>query len=322
MTRKFFAFILLGMTAVSAAYAQTPAPNARAGTRVFSMFNNDGGYLGVETAEVTKENFGKYGLREIRGVAVEKVVDGSPAQTAGLLNGDVIVKFNGEDVTSVRKLTRLLGEVAPDHQARITVLRSGDERELAATIGRRPTPRFEEGSFSMGVPARPSLPFPPSAEMPRIPSVPGAPLENFYFRSGSGRQIGIGITPLTKQLAEHYGVAGGVLVSNVRENSPAAKAGLKAGDLIVEVDGKELNGDGDLIRAISEKKEGDVSLTIVRDRSRQTIRVTPEEVKGGFNNTFEFPEGTAPEVFRMTVPKSLSPAVAPLNQFVFPGRVL
>ena len=64
-------------------------------------------------------------------------------------------------------------------------------------------------------------------------------------------------------------------------DSPAAKAGLKAGDIIVEAEGKEVKGEGDLIRAIAEKKEGDVTLTIVRDRNRQTIRVTPEEAKDG-----------------------------------------
>jgi len=59
------------------------------------------------------------------------------------------------------------------------------------------------------------------------------------------------------------------------------KAGLKAGDVIVEADGKEVKGMTDLIRAVNEKKEGDVSLTIVRDKNRQTVRVTPEMSKDG-----------------------------------------
>src|SRR5437763_1303958 len=79
-------------------------------------FNADGGYLGVQTREVNKDNFATYGLREVRGVAVEKVMENSPAAAAGILDNDVIVRLNGEDITSARKLTRLISEIAPDHE--------------------------------------------------------------------------------------------------------------------------------------------------------------------------------------------------------------
>ena len=100
---------------------------------------------------------------------------------------------------------------------------------------------------------------------------------------GNSRQIGVGVGSLGKQLGEYFGVADGkgVLINSVRENSPAAKAGLRAGDVIVEVDGKPVAGSMELTRAISEKKEGDVNLTIVRNKNRQTIRVTPEKMQGG-----------------------------------------
>jgi len=344
MVRRSIALIFLGAAAVSAAFTQTPAPGAKGEARVFSFFTDDsGGYLGVQTAEVTKENFSKYGLRDVRGVAIEKVVNGSPAQTAGLQDGDVIVRFNGDEVTSVRKLTRLVGDVAADHQAKLIVLRNGDEREINVTLGKRPTPRFEDGAFSVAVPGRagriqlpslapipgsPDMPaLPPMSELPRIAIAPPAGAEGdvFMYRSFSGRRIGVGITPLTKQLAEHFGVTGGVMVNFVRENSAAAKAGLQAGDIIVEVEGKELKGDLDLIRAIGEKKDGDVQLTILRDGNRQTIRVTPEEVKGGYR-TFDMPEGgmIAPGGVRSMTPSTpaspLSPM--PLNQMSFPGRIL
>jgi serine protease Do len=335
MIRKSLAFLLIGFVVVIAGEAQTPAPGAKGDAQTFSfIFDGDGGYLGVQTEEVTKDNFAKYGLREVRGVAVEKVMEGSPAEKAGLQTGDVIVRFNNEEVTSVRKLTRLLGEVSPDHQAKITVLRGGGERELTATLGKRPTPKFEDGSFGMSVPGVPGVPrvervpFPPSGEMPvlppmqSIPMTPGTPDQPFVWRSGSGRRIGVGVTPLTKQLSEYFGVSGGVMINEVRADSPAAKAGLKAGDIIVEADGKELKGEVDLIRAIAEKKEGDVTLTIVRDRNRQTIRVTPEESKDGFNSFFEFPNApdgmVAPQQFRLAVP--MTPV--PMSGFRFPGRVL
>ncbi len=328
MYRKLFVFILLASSACSLTIAQTPVPKAKGETRVFSTFF-DGVYLGVQTEEVTKENFSKFGLSGVRGVAVENVVEGSPAQTAGLQNGDVIVKFNGEEITSVRKLTRLIGEVAPDHQAKIIVFRGGSEREITATLATRPTPKFGEGSFSFAFPNElgkidaPDLPN--LQKLPRVQIAPRNPGDSLLWSFGSRRHIGIGVTPLTKQLGEHFGVDSGIMVNNVREDSPAAKAGLKAGDIIVEADGKAVKSDGDLIRAIHEKKEGDVTLTIVRDRSRQTIRVTPEEAKGGFNTFFEFQDApNSPDVpgnFKMVRP--VAPAAPmPLNQLFVPGRVI
>jgi serine protease Do len=334
MFRKSFAFILFGITAGSAAYTQTPEPKAEKAPQAFA-FEFSGSYLGVETGEVTKENFSKLGLREVRGVAVEKVMDGSPAQTAGLQSGDVILKFNGEEVTSVRKLTRMIGEVAPDHQARVLVLRGGSERELTVTLGKRPMPKFENGGFRAMSPGRlgrlefpPMAPMPPMSEAPLFRTYPGEDQDVFVFRSVAGRRIGISVTGLTKQLSDHYGVDGGVIINNVRENSPAAKAGLKAGDIIVEVEGKQIKGDVDLIRSIGEKKEGSVTLTIVRGGNRQTISVTPEEVKGEFNTFFEFPGApdepdapAAPGKFKVVTPAT-PPSPMPLNQLLVLGRVI
>ena len=308
MIRKSLALLLVSFVLAIVGEAQTPAPGAKGETRTFSMFfDADGGYLGVQTEEVTKANFAKYGLSQVRGVAIEKIVEGSPAEKAGLQNGDVIVRFNNEEVTSVRKLSRLLGEVSPDHEVKLTVIRSGAEREMAATLGKRPMPKFEDGAFAMGVPRLERVPLPPSGDFPPLPRVEGAPTiepfprgssEPYILRSGSRRTIGIGVSSLTKQLSEHFGVTGGVLINEVRSDSPAAKAGLKAGDIIVEVDGKEVKAELDVIRAIAEKKEGDVTLTFVRDRNRQTVRVVPEERRdtgGMFHYAYpNIPENKAP----------------------------
>ena len=150
-----------------------------------------------------------------------------------------------------------------------------------------------------------------------------------FFRGGSNRQIGVGLTPLTKQLTEHYGVESGAIVNNVRVNSPATKAGLKAGDIIVEVDAKPVNGDFDLVRAIAEKKDGGIRLTFVRNGSRQTVSVTPEEVKGGFNTFFEFPEAPdaletppAPGPFDKLARPAIPSTPMSLHNLLMPGRVI
>lgn len=294
-------------------------------------FAGDGGYLGVQTQEINKDNFSKFGLRDVRGVAVEKVLENSPAAAAGIKDGDVIVRFNGEEITSSRKLTRLVGEVDPDHQVKLTVVRNGSEQEITATVGKRPAAGFGNGNFSFSMPEPPNnfdierlkdLPqikdFPELKDFPKsegfkaftFPDGDGKVLTWF---SGNGRQIGVGVTSLTRQLAQHFGVESGVMINDVRENSAASKAGLRAGDIIVEADGKVLKGDFDLMRAVNGKKEGDVQLTIVREGKRQTISVTPEPSKGG-GYFFKTGDGDGLELApgRIMIPQApIAPMIAP-----------
>jgi C-terminal processing protease CtpA/Prc len=83
---------------------------------------------------------------------------------------------------------------------------------------------------------------------------------------------------LTKQLADYFGIADGkgVLVTAVTDDSPAAKAGLKAGDVITAIDGEKIEASGDLSRTINKRKDGDVSLTVIRNKNQRTITVTPK----------------------------------------------
>ncbi|QQS31842.1 MAG: PDZ domain-containing protein [Acidobacteriota bacterium] len=287
MFRKILTFgLLLSVSAIGAA-AQSAEQDKVTRTFAFTIDGN-GGYLGVQTVEITRDNTSKYGLNDVRGVAVEKVMDGSPAAAAGIRSGDVIVRINGEAITSTRKLTRVISEIAPDQQARVTIIRGGSEQEITATIGKRPMPQFEEGRFTMPLPDLPEMP-----QLERLRELfkndgggnvftfPEGEADVFTLRPGTGRQIGVNVYPVTKQLGERYGVDGGVLINSVGENSAAAKAGLKAGDIIVEVDGKQVKNNLDLMRSVNEKKEGDVILTFVRDRTRQTVTVTPEPMKDG-----------------------------------------
>lgn len=341
MLRKLLGFTLLAFSSCTIIYSQkTPEPAKKpekpAKPLVYSFQFDGGSYLGIEPQEVTKENFGKFGLSSVRGVAVEKVVENSPAAQAGLQTGDVIVKFDGEEVTSVRKLSRMIAEVAPDHQVKLTILRNGSEQQITATMGKHPTPAIFNGNFKLeNLPKMENLP--DLENLPKAPRVevlpPNAKGDTFIWKSdgetgfffGANRQIGVSVSSLTKQLGEYFGAPDGkgLLVNNVRENSPAAKAGLKAGDIIVEADGKEIKNNADLIRAVNEKKEGDVQLTIIRDRSRQTVQVTPEKLKGELTPLFE---GDLPTTnFQMKLPQmQIAPFTVTVPQVapVLPKRVL
>jgi len=90
-------------------------------------------------------------------------------------------------------------------------------------------------------------------------------------------QIGVGVSYLTDQLAQFFGVDGGILINNVALGSPASIAGLKAGDVIVEVDGVPVRGALGVINAINAKNGGDIILKLIRDRKGQTINLTPQK---------------------------------------------
>lgn len=103
---------------------------------------------------------------------------------------------------------------------------------------------------------------------------PGTIIVANRTRATSIPKIGVGLTPLTVQLAEYFRVAGGVLVNTVRKDSPGSKAGLKAGDVIIGIDSEVVRSGLGLVHAIENKKEGDVTITIVRDRKEQNINLT------------------------------------------------
>jgi len=115
----------------------------------FSFFFNSDSYLGIYVEDITTGNMNRYGLSAPRGVAVGRVVKDSPAERAGLRKDDLILRFNGEEVTGARKLNRLISEVAPDHTVRLTISREGREQEINVTLAKREDfPR----SFQMTIP--------------------------------------------------------------------------------------------------------------------------------------------------------------------------
>jgi serine protease Do len=258
-------------TPAQQATAATPAAQADSSPAI-SIDMSGGNYMGLAAVEVTRENMGRYNLREPRGLVITRVAEDSPAARAGLKVGDVILRFDGEQVTTYRKLQRLISEAAPEQNVRLGISRSGSEQEVSLALGHRQN-SFEALSRVYGAQAN-------AQQAQRA-------LEGLRNQGtigfGWGRRIGINTTQLTKQLADYFGVSGGrgLLITSVVENSPAARAGLKAGDVITDVDGEKVESAGDLSRALSRKNEGAVNLKVVRDRGSLSLSVTPEKREPG-----------------------------------------
>ena len=297
---------LIGLVAViilaaGIAIAQQPAPaptppsppaEVEPFEHNFSILIDGGGYLGVYAENINNENMVRYRINQVRGVGVTQVVKDSPAEKAGIRKDDVIVRIDGENVNSVRKLNRLISEMAPDHSVRVTVSRGGAEQELTATIGKRNNSSLVRDLFS-GEPGTWKW----QGTAPRMFKWEGPVMDRDFPDLGdmsmflqNSRRIGVSTMQLTTQLADYFGVTGGkgVLVTAVTDDGPAAKAGVRAGDVITAVDGEAVDSPGDISRVISRKKEGDVTLTLIRNKSQQTIRVTPKE--SGFSGTLGQPQ--------------------------------
>jgi len=259
----------------------------------FSFFVDGGGFLGVYAENISRENMGRYRMSQVRGVGVTQVIKDSPADKAGLRKDDVILRLDGENVSSVRKLNRLVSELSPDQSVRVSISRGGSEQEVTATIGKRSNTMAnnllggEPRIFKWEGPDLKGFKWENRDNFPNFNNDGG----NMQFFLNNSRRIGVSTMSLTKQLADYFGIADGkgALVTAVSEDGPAAKAGVKAGDVITAVDGEAVDSPGDISRVINRKKEGDVTLTIIRNKSQQTIHVTPRE-GGGFPGTINNPQ--------------------------------
>jgi serine protease Do len=266
----------------------------------FSFYFDGSNYLGILPEEINQSNMSKYGLSSARGVGISRVTEGSPAEKAGLKKGDVILQFDGEAVTSTRKLFRLIGEAAPEQTVRLTIIRNGAEQQVSATLGQREDASRALGALAPELRNRLFKPGTPPA-IPNVPFTAPAVPENFSFSFGNSRRVGITTTQLTKQLADYFGVSDGqgILITSVGENSPASKAGLRAGDVITEVNGERIANAGDFTRAISRKEDGEATLTVIRNKSRHTIKVMPERRQTPAFNLSEI----QPAISRLALPQ-------------------
>jgi serine protease Do len=205
-----------------------------------------------------------------RGAVVTDVREGSAAEKAGIRKDDVIVRFAGEDVRSAAQMVRLVRETPAGRAVEVEIVRDGASQRLSVTLARADDHlmSFGPGEFRFEMPEIEL----PEFEMPVPPAPPappmiagGGPGNHFFFRRlGGGRRLGIAFQEMGEQLARYFKVEGGVLVTDVTEDSPADKAGVKAGDVIVSLAGTAVKDGRDLHEAL-DGASGTVTLGVRRE---------------------------------------------------------
>ena len=196
------------------------------------------GWLGVSIQPVTPELAKSFGLASAQGALVASVVDGSPAQKAGLKRGDVITEYNGRKVARSEELPRVVAETPIGREVPVTVLRDGKSATLNAKITQLEEPERRVAAQSGG-------------EKPAL---------------------GLSVEPVTPAVARELGLpeSRGVIVKGVEDGSPAANAGIQAGDVIVEVDRQPVASVSEL-RSVVDKHAKGTPLLVLLHRNGSSL---------------------------------------------------
>ncbi len=242
------------------------------GTTLAKHHESKNPYIGVYAHEIDEELVEAFDLSTDEGIVVVDVIDGSPASEAGLEEADIIVKFDGQKVDGSVPLKDFVVDKNVGDEVKIEYLRGKRKKTITLEIGSRPMDREKQIWIEK--------------------DGPGTYSRSWTTTIGKSGYIGVSIQDLNDQLGDYFGVENGegVLIVEVFEDSPADKAGMKAGDVIIGVDGDGIAKSQDLQEVISEKEEGDkVDIEFLRKGSKKVLKVDVEEDEHGMN-AFVFPD--------------------------------
>lgn len=190
------------------------------------------GWLGVVIQDIDEELAKSFGLEKTEGVLIAEVSEGSPAEKAGLKQGDIILRLNGKKVDDLGELRNKIALTAPGTKVKLEVLRENKRRTIQVTIGEQPAGK------AIGMAQHEIL-----------------------------GKIGLVVQDLTEELAKQFGYreSQGVLVAEVEPGSPAARVGIRPGHLIEEVNRKRVHNMDEFVRALAQSKKTKSVLFRVRD---------------------------------------------------------
>jgi len=206
---------------------------------VFRQLRDEGtvsrGWLGVLIQEVNRDLAESFGLKRPRGALVAEVMADSPAEKAGLQAGDIVLEYEGEEVTLSSDLPPMVGRTPVGETATMEVMREGEQITLDVEIGKLPEEGAEQASTQ-------------------------APGDN----GTSTSPLGMTVEPLPADAQESLGISGGVLVSDVARG-PALDAGIRPRDVITELNRRKVNSVEDFREAVASLPEDSaVSVRVIR----------------------------------------------------------
>lgn len=238
-------------------------------------------WLGVVTQSLDR------GLRdgmdyEGDGVLVSDVVDGSPADRAGIEKGDIIVSVNARGVESPSELTSIVRGARVGQTVSVIVFRDGRRRTLSAKLGER-SDDFDRSRADMEAEDLKDL-----RDLPRKLEREIGPTMRwntgdgdglFNFRTMGRGRLGVRVESLNSDLGSYFDAPDGkgALILEVLSDTPADRAGLKAGDVVVQIGDDKIADADDVVEALSDAPEGKISVTVMRKGTQRTFEAELEE---------------------------------------------
>ncbi len=270
------------------------APVSRSHAAATAQPQRPPGYLGIEFHDLTSEQAAALHLRDKRGVEVLLVDHDGPAASAGLKPHDLITGLNGHIVASGEALRRMIHDAGAGVEVKLSIFRNGNpitirtklanredvERKAWARVTQGPPPppqgAIVEGvtEFYMTGPA-------PAAPPATTPHTPPAHTQGFIENMLHGPFTGLAVAAMQPQLADYFGApkGQGLLVQSVENGSPAASAGIHAGDVILRADSQPMHSTSDWSKHLHAGKGKPMSLDMLRDHQPLTLTLQPDTKK-------------------------------------------
>jgi S1-C subfamily serine protease len=275
------ALVLLAGTAHAAATVAVGAEHAQTGKTAVARVP---GYLGIGFHDLTDEQAAAMRLKGGHGVEILLVDHDGPAGKSDLRPHDVIVSLNGQPVASAESLHKMIRDAAAGTTVTLGVQRNGQTQRVTVQLAERAD--VEREAIRNLVP-----PGPPPA--PAGDPVVSGFVESYTIEQGPAATVsgpnflelmlhttpftGLAMEEMGPQLAQFFGspTGSGLLVHTVMPNSPAAESGLRAGDVVIKVDGAELRSSSEWMKRLKAAKGQAMSLTVLRDKRETTLTLTP-----------------------------------------------
>jgi hypothetical protein len=257
------------------------APARAAGPGAVAPDEDGKAWLGVMLQDVTPQFAKKHDLAVKEGAYVSSVVDDSPADSAGIEDGDVIIEFSGKKIADAQALVKAVAAAKPGEAVPLVFMR-GKERRMATVTLARAEARVRVVAKGIELPDLPALP------APRTFSV-------FTGASCCGSAHGMKLSTLGAQLGKYFGAPDGkgVLVEDVKPDSKADKGGFTAGDVILKAGKKTVVTVRDFTAAFGAYDDGEtIPVEILRKGARQTLNLEVKAGAEGCDTLFDVGEGS------------------------------